>query len=286
MGKCLSGFLALVLLGACATPQKYSQTTLASREVALVRNVAADSQQSWEANIAFGPSIPKQDDKLGVTPNNTNFQTKGPLRDTGGEIFVINYVDREHKTNSALIRGIRLVGFSKSGKGKILVRHAGSLPQLASGTFDPMFIFDSIGKGSSAQKYEDGHVLLPNNSAVGLNFDKPVDLQAINFQLEGFGDDDASVLVQFIYEASSPAVAEIITRVPAVHTNPGNGGSGGTGSPECIRATQCTAQQNCIGGQCVTVDQHNCNEGAANACQPTESCCPNGKCVPGICNGE
>lgn len=250
----------------------------------------AGADQAWLSNLAFGPSVPQNDAPNHILPQNTSYDSGGqPTRYSGGERIGVHFMDSTGKTDAPLpIESIRLIGFSKSGTGAVLVRGISAKPALDPHFFDPLVLFTAIGADSKAQGKE-GHVLLGAGDEVFLQFTQLIDFNDLNLTFESYGSDDASVVVQFIWHGDNPKTTQKITRrivnPPVSHGGGGGGGWSGGGSSSsnrCSSTMQCNGMQHCINGECVDKSHQACSSGFYS-CVPGESCC-SGVCQTGSCH--
>jgi len=199
------------------------------------RGLASDpAGQFWLTTIKIGPSVPAADPKFNFTATSSELMPGkgGPSRRPGGEVFAFTFVDPKMKTVPNTIIAIRLVAYSKSGKGKVLVHQAEMSPAQPKGTFASMTNYASILSGTKAENYN-GAVLLGPGDFVGVSSPNGLKMNTVQLTLEGFGNDDASVVVQLQY-AQSAAGEKLLSdrRVldPAPVVYAGGSGGGGTSS--------------------------------------------------------
>jgi hypothetical protein len=249
----------------------------------------ANADQSWLSNLAFGPSAPQGNTADNIQLSNTSYDPGGqPTRISGGERITIQFRDSATgKIPTALpIESVRILGFSKSGTGAVMVHAVNAVPVQDPNFFDPLFLFSSISPTSKAQG-KDGRVMVGAGDSVFLQFASVINFNSMAFTLESWGSDDASAVLQFIWHGANPKSNQLITRqIINYPVTPGGGndpGGGGGTSNSCQSTEQCSSEQNCMNGQCVDVSSQACETAGIFTCEPGEVCC-NGTCETGSCN--
>ncbi|MGZ3721674.1 MAG: hypothetical protein ACXVA9_02005, partial [Bdellovibrionales bacterium] len=175
--------------------------------------------------------------------------------------------------------------FSKSGGGAVMVRALNSKPAQTPHFFDPLTLFSAIAADQKAQG-KDGKVMVGAGDSVFLQFAQLITFDSLEFILESFGDDDASIDIQFIWHGDNPKATQLITRrilnPPVYHS--GGGNSSGSGNENtCQASVQCRGLEHCMDGQCIDVNRQPCATSGAHTCGPGESCCQ-GRCDSGSCH--
>lgn len=244
---------------------------------------------AWLSNLAFGPSVPQDDPANHITLSSTSYDQGGqPTRYSGGEKITVHFMDSQGKASqTAFIDSIRLLGFSKSGTGAVMVRSVSAKPAQDEHSFDALSVFTAVDPTNKAQG-KDGHVLLGAGDQVYLQLPQVLELSDLNFVFESFGSNDASIDVQFIWHGTNPKTTQRITRRiinPPVSHSGGGGWSGGgsSSSNSCISSIQCRGDEHCMNGQCIEVSRQRCSQSGIFTCTAGESCC-NGRCESGSCH--
>ncbi|KYG66276.1 hypothetical protein AZI86_04245 [Bdellovibrio bacteriovorus] len=140
-------------------------------------------------NVAIGTSVPNDP----AIPT-YNFTTV-PSRSGGGEKFTLKFASAKNITS------IKLSGFSIGRAGKVLVRNVTAISGAATTTIPELFQFKKMTVGN-AQNYKD-LVMLVDSSYVEVTPNQV--FSQIEFLLEGYTNDDASLLIEI---ASTDSLTE------------------------------------------------------------------------------
>jgi hypothetical protein len=171
-----------------------------------VTELAAEISTSRVVNLAIGPSVPSRDPNWNIS-SIVSANGGAPTRRTGGEVIAFKFFDSDASDPiSVKVKKIRLIGFSKSGQGKVLVRSFDSLPAMPNGTFDPLTKFASVAAESHAQNHN-GMVFLGAGDSVTLVPASELTLTHFLPTFEAFGNDDASIDVQLELSADARSLA-------------------------------------------------------------------------------
>lgn len=196
-------------------------------------------QENWLNNVALGPSVPATDADFNISPSDTIVGARlAPTRARGGEVFEISFLNpATKKPTSRAINGIRLVAFSKSGNGKVLVRAAGGTLGATFNAINALTDSASVESGFYGQS-DEGKVMLANGESASATLPAAVSLSKLRFTFEAFGDDDASVVVQFLSPESAPK--NVQARVDSWNvTAPSAEGDSNTSSGTCYVSSSC-----------------------------------------------
>lgn len=134
-------------------------------------------------SVAYGASVPN--DPTGQT----YVQTPGPSRTGGGEHFVLQLSSGKNVTS------IKLSGFSTSRNGKSLVRSVTAISGATKISLPNLSQFSKITAGNP-QNYN-GLVMLVDGSYVEATPNQV--LSQIDFTVEGFSNNDSSLLIQITF---------------------------------------------------------------------------------------
>lgn len=156
---------------------------------------------SWSAmaenlNFAFGASVPTE----------SNLQNKsqpfGPSRSNGGEHFVLKFASLRTVTS------IRLTSFSAARTGKNLVRAVTAQAGATTVALPGLVQFNKVTVGNPTNY--DGNVMLTDSSFVEVTPNQG--FSQVDFQIEGFSNDDTSILIQIVTAEAVPETQFILTR--------------------------------------------------------------------------
>ncbi|MGZ3712204.1 MAG: hypothetical protein ACXWQO_13545 [Bdellovibrionota bacterium] len=150
-------------------------------------------------NLALGASVPASDSANGIEKK-SDVPGGDLTRRSGGEVLGLVFMDptpRKAKEIKQEVQAIRLIGYSASGKGKVLIRRVESRPQISDDFFNPLSRFSKIQAGSHAQN-RDGLVMLGQGDEVTFTLTKPISASRVLLILEAFGNSDASVDIQLL----------------------------------------------------------------------------------------
>jgi hypothetical protein len=153
-------------------------------------------------NLALGSSVPASDADNDI--ETTSAVPGGAIsRRFGGEVVGLVFADPEtNKEIKAEVLAVRLIGYSASGKGKVLIRRAESRPQISDDDFLPLSRYSKMQAGSHAQS-QNGFVMLGQGDIVTFTPKNPVSASRLILILEAFGDQDASVDIQLVITRDS-----------------------------------------------------------------------------------
>jgi len=220
---CLLAFLTT----ACA-----SQSPMMKVAQNKTRSLASDTTgaDNWITSVKIGPSVPTTDDTFQVDAGAEKAPGNGVTRVTGGEAVTLTFVDAKMKAIPNTFKGVRIMGYSKSGKGQVLIHSANTDPTQPAASFASLTTYNAILPGTKAENHN-GNVSLSNGDFVVWQNDTGLKLNSLQFIIEGFGDDDASAIVQLLYTDSAEGAKIFIDRkiLNWVPRSSGGGGAPGTG---------------------------------------------------------
>jgi hypothetical protein len=269
--------LGLLLFAACATPHN-------SRKFA--DDPAAPTE--YASTFAIGPGVPTGgDDKFQIAPVGQGTELApggGPSRVNGGENFNYRITDQNKKPVNLLVKAIRLIGYSKSGQGKVVIHNATGLPAAAPDLFKPLYEYTS----QTGVENQGGNVALTQGQSIMVDFGAGVNFDELNFTFEDFGNSDASIAVQVITLNTldglrMETLRKVINTSSPIHHGGGGGGGGhspggsGGGGP-VIHGGGCGYGSCTMNGDCCSMN-----------CGPDGQCRePGGNCTMGNCsrNGD
>jgi hypothetical protein len=146
--------------------------------------------------IAFGGSVP-------IDPSGHTFTEKeGPSRANGGEHIVIKFA------RTKTISDIKLTGYSSGHAGKSLIHNVIATNGTTKTSLDALFQFKKITTGNP-QNYQN-LVMLPDTTSVETA--PNLSVTQIDFVIEGFTNNDASVLLQISSNDGLPVEDFMVTR--------------------------------------------------------------------------
>jgi hypothetical protein len=192
---------ASLCLAACASTGP--DTVMKMRKITAERMISsADAPEDRDvavSTVGIGPSVPDSDPIHNINPGKMVrlFRDSGPSRISGGERFSFTLLDANKKPYTDQLVAVRVIAYSKSGKGKLLVRNAEAVPAQPAPFFDPLFRFSALPTGAKAEQHGD-NVLLSDHEHVILYQDNAFPLSRIILAVEGFGDNDSSFAVQTV----------------------------------------------------------------------------------------
>jgi len=161
-------------------------------------NEAADGKDLVSiSTFGYGLSLPAKGDGTVVPDGKVNDVLPGPVsRREGGEFLTIDFVDSTYKKKIGLkISGLRLVAFSKSGKGKILINGAASVTLKGEPSrIQGLNKFSDLPAGSQGENHKD-KIMLKAGDAVTVAFKNPIDAATLRLAVEAYGHNDASLVV-------------------------------------------------------------------------------------------
>jgi hypothetical protein len=210
----------------------------------------------YHYDFTFGSSVPATDAKyLFNKSTSTIWEKADPVsRITGGSIIKIRFGN--HQAYSLPFTGVRLIAYSSSGKGSVLIHNVTATPSLAAATFNPLIDFASILSDglSKAQNYNN-LVMLQNEDSVEVGLPSAPNESELDVQAEAFGDDDASLVVQIfsstLINANVGTDENIQLANPPISSGGGGGGSDGPPALQCKDpGIYCTQNSDCCSGYC------------------------------------
>jgi len=136
----------------------------------------AASPNYYHALFSLGPSAPRASKDTQVLENGGY----DILRDPGGEIVNLKFETNGHPLKHTLA-GVRLTGYSHSGRGSVKVHNVATGPRNLATE-----LIKLRGK-------------LANRKSVQVIFKKPISVHELDFQVEAFGHDDASIVLELLF---------------------------------------------------------------------------------------
>ncbi|MGZ6479347.1 MAG: hypothetical protein ACXWQE_08610, partial [Bdellovibrionales bacterium] len=159
-------------------------------------SAATSAFASTQVNVAFGASVP-------VDPSNQTLVEKhGPSRTSGGEHFIVKM------SGAKMITDIKLTSFSTGKAGKALVHSAVGTNGATKVALEGLYQFDKVTAGNPVvyQKL----VMLPDTTFVEVTPNQA--FSQLDIVVEGFTNDDISLLLQITSSDALPVTDFMITR--------------------------------------------------------------------------
>lgn len=147
-------------------------------------------------SAAFGSSVPND-------PNGQTYvQTWGPSRSGGGEHFILKM------SPAKTVTSIKISGFSTGRAGRSLIHNAVVTSGATSSAVPALFQFSKVTTGNP-QNYN-GKVMLPDSTNVEVAPNQVI--SQIDITVEGYSNDDASILFQVTTEEGLTESEFMLTR--------------------------------------------------------------------------
>ncbi|MGE4130822.1 MAG: hypothetical protein AB7F86_04250 [Bdellovibrionales bacterium] len=153
---------------------------IAKLVLALVAYAFAAQVRAQDMSIAIGTSVPADPSGL------THIMQAGPSRANNGEHFLIKF------NGPKMINEIKITSYSAGHAGKALIRSAKGLTGATTVNIDGLFKFSSVTSGNPVN-YQN-LVMLPDTTWVAVAPNQPY--SQLDIQVEGFTNNDASILIQ------------------------------------------------------------------------------------------
>lgn len=261
-------------------------------------------------NLAIGSSVPATDPDKGIKSIVTA-PGGGPSRRSGGEVVGFGFFNAKNKKELKLsITKVRVMGFSKSGKGKVLMHNVGTVPETARWIYEPLLKYAKLDQDSRAENHN-GKVMLREGDWATVTPEKPLNVSRMLFTIEGFSHNDGSLNIQLetSFEDGTVAVGfgRALVNPPEDPVDPPS--DPGPGNPpreepkpeepkpvhkQCDKDSDCPGFANsCFAGRC-TQPGFQCEKdsdcpGFANSCfagkcTKQEALCDSDKDCPGFAN--
>lgn len=139
---------------------------------------ASTAMAANQLNIAIGTSVPMTADLLSLK--------SGPSRAGGGERFIMKFA------GTKTITGIKLSAFSTARNGKALIHNAVGVKGTTKVALDGLYKFGAPSTGNPTN--HNGKNMLTDSSSVEIA--PNAQFSQLEFTIEGYTNDDASVLLQ------------------------------------------------------------------------------------------
>ena len=147
-----------------------------------------------ELNLAIGSSVPVTEQMLTMAA--------GPSRAGGGERFLVTF------GTPKMITGIKITAYSSGRLGKALIHNAVGLSGTAKISLDGLSKFTRVTTGNPTNY--NGKVMLTDSSFVEVLPNQA--FKQLELTVEGFTNDDSSILLQIISSDALPVEDFLITR--------------------------------------------------------------------------
>jgi hypothetical protein len=254
------------------------RTLLCALLLASAPAFAANPPKPSYSYFYIGESAPKPASNGSVLDNGG---LVGITRRAGGEWITLNFLDNDRDQNAIreTVAGLRITAYSKSGKGSVLVRAV------------------SFGDAGTTSYLKTLRGKLANGEHHDVTFPAPKAVSQVAFQLEGFGNNDASVAIEitftkdvryafradFDYVNPPSDGGDNGNEGPSDPNDPYGGSEGGFAGPgSCTNGT-------CVGPGGTTVCTNGTCEGPGGTTVCTNGVCqgPGGTtvCTNGVCQG-
>lgn len=161
--------------------------------------------EAAQLKLGVGPSVPA--DPTGET----YVLPSGPSRASGGEHINIKF------NGPKLISEVRLTSFSSGHAGKSLIHSAKGLTGATTVSLDGLFQFSKVTMGNPVN-YQ-SLVMLPDTAWVAIAPNQP--FSQLDIVIEGFTNNDASILVQVTSNDSLTVSEFLVTRTGSVNETAG-----------------------------------------------------------------
>lgn len=182
--------------------------------LAWAAETAAPEPKLYSSRYVIGSSAP--------TSNVNILQPEiGLVRHTGGEYVTISFLDSHLRQSQQTVGGVKITALSKSGRGAVLVHGVSLSPK----------------DEPSELKSLEG--MLEAGKSAEVTFPSPISEKDLVFQLEGYGDDDASVAIDVSFTESGTfkyrAVEDYVNPPePSGSSSGGGGGDAGSYRDQCF----------------------------------------------------